>query len=223
MTQRKSIATCPDCGVATSGRSATDRCRPCGVRAQSERERAFLTPPNPSGLCHCGCKQKTRLAPRTDHKLGYVQGHPVRFIAGHNARSTNPRAPDPLTRYRVDPVTGCWIWPVRGNARYGTISENGRAEHAHRWFYKRFVGPIPTGLHLDHLCRNPPCVNPGHLQPVTCAENVRRGANTRLTVGDVRAIRSRQGTMTQREIAAEFGVTRETVGMIFRRKRWCDV
>lgn len=42
--------------------------------------------------------------------------------------------------------------------------------------YEAFVGPIPDGLQIDHLCRVRHCVNPAHLEPVTIAENVRRGA-----------------------------------------------
>src|SRR5690554_7618442 len=41
--------------------------------------------------------------------------------------------------------------------------------------YESFVGPIPEGLHLDHLCRNRACVRPDHLEPVTNKENVHRG------------------------------------------------
>jgi hypothetical protein len=37
------------------------------------------------------------------------------------------------------------------------------------------VGPIPDGLTIDHLCRTPACVNPEHMEPVTMAENIRRG------------------------------------------------
>ena len=46
---------------------------------------------------------------------------------------------------------------------------------AHRYAYEELVGPIPEGLQLDHLCRNRSCVNPDHLEPVTCRENLRRG------------------------------------------------
>lgn len=46
---------------------------------------------------------------------------------------------------------------------------------AHRAVYEALVGPIPPELELDHLCRNPACVNPAHLEPVTRKENVRRG------------------------------------------------
>ena len=80
---------------------------------------------------------------------------------------------------------GCWIWRgAPNNMGYGKVGsagdESAGAEQAaHRWFYKRFVGPIPEGLVLDHLCRTPLCVNPEHLEPVTLAENTRRGFESR--------------------------------------------
>lgn len=44
-----------------------------------------------------------------------------------------------------------------------------------RWYYEQVRGPIPAGLHLDHLCRNTMCVNPDHLEPVTQRVNTLRG------------------------------------------------
>jgi len=46
---------------------------------------------------------------------------------------------------------------------------------AHRYAYQMFVGAIPPGLVLDHLCRNRMCVNASHLEPVTIGANVMRG------------------------------------------------
>jgi hypothetical protein len=46
---------------------------------------------------------------------------------------------------------------------------------AHRWLWEQFGGAIPTGLTIDHLCRNRACVNPWHMEVVTNRENILRG------------------------------------------------
>ena len=58
---------------------------------------------------------------------------------------------------------------------YGTIRIQGRTWYSHRYAYELTRGPVPEGMEIDHLCRNRACANPTHLEPVTHAENVRRG------------------------------------------------
>ena len=76
----------------------------------------------------------------------------------------------------IDTPSGCWNWTGTRYYGYGYLRPgNGRPPvRAHRWSYQRWVGPIPAGLELDHLCRNKACVNPAHLEPVTHRENLRR-------------------------------------------------
>lgn len=71
--------------------------------------------------------------------------------------------------------TDCWIWTGAKARGYGSIYIGRKNRKTHRVSYELFVGPIPKGLHLDHICRNPSCCNPAHLEPVTHAENARRG------------------------------------------------
>lgn len=73
--------------------------------------------------------------------------------------------------------SGCWEWLGYRNAEnYGRCGFRGKTGvGAHRAIYLLLIGPIPEGLHLDHLCRNHGCVNPLHLQPVTCRTNTLRG------------------------------------------------
>lgn len=79
-----------------------------------------------------------------------------------------------MERVDID-ANGCWIWKGWKANGYGQVKHESRAHKAHRVVYETLVGPIPEGLHIDHLCRVTLCVNPAHLEPVTTAENVRRG------------------------------------------------
>lgn len=75
-----------------------------------------------------------------------------------------------------DPLVSCWEWRRGKTAKgYGTFSVRGVKTYAHRYAYELFRDEIPEGLHIDHLCRNRACCNPWHLEPVTAAENYRRG------------------------------------------------
>ena len=82
-----------------------------------------------------------------------------------------------MAKVSVDTSTGCWEWTgAAGKNGYGRISIDGRTvRFAHRVSVELFVGPIPTGHEVDHLCRNHKCVNPSHLEPVTRRENLLRG------------------------------------------------
>lgn len=74
-----------------------------------------------------------------------------------------------------NPDTECWDWtgPFSGNG-YGRVTYDGRPWRVHRLVYTLIKGEIPSGLQLDHLCRNRACCNPAHLEPVTGKVNVRR-------------------------------------------------
>ncbi len=79
-------------------------------------------------------------------------------------------------RFNIDEDTGCWVWnSFLTNKGYGKITSMGKTYHAHRLSYEFFKGEIPDGFVLDHLCRNPKCVNPDHLEIVTMRENILRG------------------------------------------------
>lgn len=82
---------------------------------------------------------------------------------------------------RVDRSGKCWRWTGVTKNGYGHYcawdATAGRKINlmAHRATWTLLRGDIPDGLQLDHLCRNTLCVNPDHLEPVTQAENLRRG------------------------------------------------
>lgn len=86
---------------------------------------------------------------------------------------------------KVNKTKSCWLWTAAlHSAGYGVVrincsKENRKGElvYAHRFVYESLRGPIPHGLHLDHLCRVRNCVNPDHLEPVTGKVNALRGTS----------------------------------------------
>ncbi len=116
---------------------------------------------------------------------GWCSLHYTRWrIHGDELATLNPTrglpVADKWSAY-VARTAGCWLWTGSraGGSGYGHFTHDGVTLLAHRFAYEHLVGPIPDGLHLDHLCRVRHCVNPAHLEPVTPKENVFRALGGR--------------------------------------------
>jgi hypothetical protein len=81
----------------------------------------------------------------------------------------------------------CWTWTGSVDRYgYGKFYFRGRYIGAHRFSYTLFVGPLPTGVPIDHTCHDRDCelgvdcmhrrcVNPNHLEASSVALNTQRG------------------------------------------------
>ena len=116
---------------------------------------------------------KTRLRQQMHPERGreYTRQHRLRKYGAPIVKTQLQRFMD-----KVEPVTesGCWIWngTCQKNGYGRTAFGNHQSGFAHRWSYMHFVGAIPPGNEIDHLCRVRCCVNPNHLRTVTHAENM---------------------------------------------------
>lgn len=80
-----------------------------------------------------------------------------------------------LDKVKFQP-NGCVSWQAgTQKGGYGEFSFGGKSIRAHRFAFEQFRNRIPTLQSLDHLCRNPGCVNPWHLEIVSHRENCLRG------------------------------------------------
>ena len=132
---------------------------------------------------------------------------------------------------RVEKTPTCWLW--RGNQKGFGYGSGPRGEYAHRWAYRRFVGPIPRGLFVLHHCDTPLCVNYAHLFLGTQDDNlkdaaakgrIKRGGdhyNAKLTEADVRSIRSLRGSgAPATQLCQRYNISFQTVWRILNRKTW---
>lgn len=174
--------------------------------------------PNPSGLCGCGCGHEVKSVAKTSRIHGRIKGHHYRYLRGHGMRGKGKGG------YIVDPMTGCWNWQGHVDSDgYGVTRFAGRTTSTHRAKYEELIGPIPVGLELDHLCSNPRCANPAHLEPVTHQENVRRSRNCKLAASDVSTIHELAAAgSTHEQVAEKFGISPGHVSQIACGKRWRD-
>lgn len=118
-----------------------------------------------AGKCFCG---------KRTNGYSLCQHH----LCVQNARMRQRRKEGklPPVRFHVQ-ADGCWIPTgdaIKNRLGYFTLFVDGSPILGHRYSYQTFVGPIPRGLVIDHLCRNRSCCNPEHLQAVTHKENMRR-------------------------------------------------
>lgn len=146
------------------------------------------------------------------------------------------------------PFSGCWIFMGATNHfGYGIAGTGGRGEpvdRVHRIAYKYFKGEIPKGMFVCHTCDIPSCCNPDHLFLGTNQDNVndmvKKKRNSKpprnphivgsahpgakLTEDQVLEIRDlyRKG-ITQKILAEQYGVARQSISKIVNNKRFKHV
>ncbi len=162
--------------------AADGLCKMHAIRRKRHGDPAVRKPGGkpPAGPCSIdGCTAKAA-------GLGLCRAHYYRHRRYGNAEATPVWGGDWRARFwsHVDrSESGCWAWDTEvdyPSFAYTTDSGAQRECGAHRLAYELEVGPIPDGLVLDHLCNNPRCVKPAHLEPVTQRENLERGWLRRL-------------------------------------------
>lgn len=137
-------------------------------------------------LCKCSCGNSKEIAGKSLRRGITVSCGCATVERNKSRRGSKNHRYQPIEQRLLDKITpepnsGCWLWTGFVHpSGYGVIRTGNKNTYAHRCSYELFVGAVPEGLQLDHICRVRCCVNPAHLEPVTPQENVLRGLNGRL-------------------------------------------
>lgn len=132
-------------------------------------------------------------------------------LGAHAGKPIGPVSLADANRFQAlhrHPDSGCWRWRgTRDRRGYGSFNLTGSKGHrAHRVAYAIAHGSCPANLVVMHLCHNPNCVRPSHLQVGTQGENM-RARKEAWSPQSLRRWRRARG-WTQAQAAAWFGVSR---------------
>lgn len=139
--------------------------------------------------------------------------------------------------------SGCWEWTgTKSSYGHGRFKIHGKLYSPHRISAEFFGVEIPDGYFVCHHCDNPSCVRPQHLFVGTRSDNMkdsrRKGrsrsemylpicigsANSRskMNSSQVREIIDMYstGNFTMKEIGVLYGLTKQGVWCIVRKKVW---
>lgn len=119
----------------------------------------------------------TEACVRPMHARTFCELHYSRFMNAATLEMPPAAALEARFWAFVDKSGKCWEWTGgRHPFGYGKLRVNRRYIPAHRISYEMTHGPISDGLVIDHICHNPPCVNPSHLRAVTQKRNAENRA-----------------------------------------------
>jgi hypothetical protein len=152
-----------------------------------------------------------------------------------------PYSPGIIARFwaKIDKTGEHWIWQGKPSKKgYGTfVIRTGRRMYAHRFAYQITKGEIPPGRLVCHECDIRLCCKPACLWTGTVADNQRdmankgraargeRAVNAKLTDALVVEMRRRYaaGGILCRELASEYGLSRNYAAQVIRGERWKHV
>ncbi len=129
----------------------------------------------------------------------------------------------------------CWNWISSYDTKgYGQMGIDNKFVLAHRFSWTLHFGEIHNDLCVLHKCDNPKCVNPSHLFLGTRKDNMddkvnknrqAKGENIgihKLTISQIKEIRSLKGKLSQRKIAQVFNVSHTAIGCVHRNETWVE-
>ena len=139
-----------------------------------------------------------------------------------------------FSKITADEKTGCHIFngPVNDNG-YGRFQFRGQKIYAHRKSYELAKGEIPVGYVIRHMCHNPLCCNPFHLEIGTQTENCndtfvanRQAKGTKIPqskLNETKVLEIRKlyaEGMKQKKLAKMYGIDRSQISRVVNRKDW---
>jgi hypothetical protein len=200
------------------------------IHEQTDLQEQSWISSDPLAKCRCGCGKQAPVARCTDRSKGHIKGQALLYCKGHHFRRPLPdRFWEKVDKRDVDE---CWPWTGTTVSKgYGSIGHEGKTLSAHRVSWELHFDS-PGDLHVLHSCDNPPCCNPAHLFLGTNADNIRdRLLKERMRISDVltvdvvRQIRSAYDPLstTHAMLAAQFGVSPASIGLILQKKSWAWV